>query len=219
LARLGLPPTLAASPEPLGPIHATAVKRYQDLWEELRSRGNLRGVEAKLSEGVVTPALGELACAVGPQTADEFAAWARRNLVRADWQAALTAWRFVLGAVCQNTRQSVRIPPPAALAPLLAEICAWIGRERWAALEADVNRAAPPATAEDAELGLTESPQALALQAVARTEWTREALDVIVKCLSTEERQAVVGWGMREARRQGLSVPTIFETLLLAERP
>ena len=215
LPEIGLPMVIAERPQIMLPIHAQAVKNYENLWKFCSSSPPAEGTEVFLSREVVNAAMKQLADVVGIDTAKVFENWARRSAVRRDWSYSFLLWRSILRRASEKSSQGVElIPPPPLLLSILPRIADLVSAEREDTFVAKLVEYGPPPSEDDRSIGLDMSPVAMAFEEVARNEWTYAALQIIAKELSQTERAEIMEWAKRQVSSMRLNSDLLLEVQL-----
>jgi hypothetical protein len=180
---------------------ATRSELLRAAWTEALENPALVGrIDGPAVGDAVMECLSHLAAATSAEDANGLQQWLERHFMCREMPIAMYTWKAVLvRAGADPGGMYARVDPPDALNRLLPEIATLLDEQGLDGFERDLRLLGPPATAEDLDIGLTESADVLRAREIANNERTSAALRLLSVSLDPEERMAVAGWAEEQA--------------------
>lgn len=206
LTQMGLPSALVEQPEIWASIHASAVAEHQRRWETKDWAVGTPDGWRHLLRQVVTKALQKLALEMGRDVAIDLERWVMRHFLCRGLSWKMYVWYVVLDTACElpNFDNSMQIPPPAVLVPILPEIRSIVNYERWIEFESALQQISPPPSQrlQKVLMGHAEvCSEAMKISNLVTQVWAIKALQIIAQNLNEIERTEVVRWAQLQAKK------------------
>lgn len=215
LSRLGLPNALLEQPSVWESIYTQALVEFETRYRTRNWTGSPDGERGQLIRQIVTKALRQLAVEMGQDVALDLEQWVRFHFFCPEATRAMSEWKWTLWDAYlspEDRRGDRKVPPPAALMPLLPEIAELMDYERRREIEDALMNAAPAPPSEQIPYEkLEKCYEATLLSRALEQAMTLKALQTIASRLNDTERKEVVRWA--EVQSQAMRRTALPENL------